>query len=62
AVKLFDITVNLMADEQMASTITWLNSTLCSLQKSSTLVSQVQVRQWALMDPKHVCDIHTISW
>ncbi|KAG2055811.1 hypothetical protein BDR06DRAFT_1006648 [Suillus hirtellus] len=53
AVKLFDITVNSMADERMASTITWLNSMLCSSQKSSTLVSQVQVRQWALMDPKH---------
>ncbi|KAG1801970.1 hypothetical protein EV424DRAFT_385433 [Suillus variegatus] len=41
-----------MADEWTASTITWLKSTLRSSQKSSTLVSQVQVRQWALMDPK----------
>ncbi|KAG1811642.1 hypothetical protein EV424DRAFT_1557871 [Suillus variegatus] len=52
AVKLFDITVNSMADERTASTITWLNSTLRTSQKSSTLVSQVQVRQWALMGPK----------
>lgn len=35
AVKLFDITVH---SERTASTITWLNSTLCNSQKSSSLV------------------------
>ncbi|KAG1822468.1 uncharacterized protein BJ212DRAFT_1476895 [Suillus subaureus] len=52
AVKNFDVTVNSMADERTASTMNWLNSALRSSLKSSTIVSQVQVRQWALMDPE----------
>jgi len=52
AVKIFDVTVNSMADERTASTMNWLNSALRSSLKSSTIVSQVQVRQWALMDPE----------
>jgi len=32
-----------MADERTASTITWLNSALCSSQKSATLINQVQI-------------------
>ncbi|KAG1852383.1 hypothetical protein C8R48DRAFT_724684, partial [Suillus tomentosus] len=43
-----------MADERTASTMNWLNSALRSSLKSSTIVSQVQVRQWALMDPERV--------
>ncbi|OJA11199.1 hypothetical protein AZE42_12713 [Rhizopogon vesiculosus] len=39
-------------DEQTALTVTWLNSALRSSQKSSTIVGQVQIRQWALMDPE----------
>ncbi|KAG2112789.1 hypothetical protein BD769DRAFT_1491673 [Suillus cothurnatus] len=44
-----------MADECTASTMNWLNSALRSSLKSSTIVNQVQVWQWALMDPEHVC-------
>ncbi|KIO12119.1 hypothetical protein M404DRAFT_125129 [Pisolithus tinctorius Marx 270] len=54
AVKLLVVTVNSMADEHTASTVTWLNSALRSSQKSSTIINQVQVRQWAMMDPKQV--------
>ncbi|KAG1798883.1 uncharacterized protein HD556DRAFT_1348641 [Suillus plorans] len=54
AVKIFDVTVNSMADERTASTMNWLNSALRSSLKSSTIVSQVQVWQWALMDPERV--------
>ncbi|KAG9316020.1 hypothetical protein JVU11DRAFT_3682 [Chiua virens] len=50
ATKLFAITVNSMADERTASTMTWLNSALRSSQKSSTLINQVQVRQSILME------------
>ncbi|KIM56279.1 hypothetical protein SCLCIDRAFT_29720 [Scleroderma citrinum Foug A] len=53
ATKLFDITVNSMADERTASTMSWLNSALRNAQKSATLINQVQVRQWALMNPDH---------
>ncbi|OAX39633.1 hypothetical protein K503DRAFT_799488 [Rhizopogon vinicolor AM-OR11-026] len=52
AVKFFEITVNSMADERTASTVTWLNSALRSSQKGSTIIGQVQIRQWALMDPE----------
>ncbi|OJA10269.1 hypothetical protein AZE42_13567 [Rhizopogon vesiculosus] len=41
-----------MADERTASTVTWLNSALRSSQESSTMVGQVQIRQWALMGPE----------
>ena len=44
-----------MADERTASTMSWLNSALRNAQKSATLINQVQVRQWALMNPDHVC-------
>ncbi|KAI6143942.1 hypothetical protein BKA82DRAFT_4017174 [Pisolithus tinctorius] len=54
AVKLLVVTVNSMADEHTASTVTWLNSALRSSQKSSTIINQVQVRQWAMMDPKQI--------
>ncbi|KAG0693763.1 hypothetical protein DFH29DRAFT_1006957 [Suillus ampliporus] len=53
-VKIFDVIVNSMADERTASMMNWLNSALCSSLKSSTIVSQVQVQQWALMDPERV--------
>ncbi|KAG1803319.1 hypothetical protein EV424DRAFT_1351541 [Suillus variegatus] len=43
AVKLFNITVNLMADERTASTITWLNSTLRTLQKSSNFYLKAEI-------------------
>jgi len=48
-----------MADERTASTITWLNSALRSSQKSATLINQVQIRQWALMNPDRVCYLST---
>lgn len=57
AVKIFDITVNSMADERTASTMNWLNSALRSSQKSSTIINQVQIRQWALMNPERVCTV-----
>ncbi|KAG2112346.1 uncharacterized protein F5147DRAFT_744584 [Suillus discolor] len=56
-VKIFSITVNSMADECAASTITWLNSALCNRQKSTTLINQVQIRQWHLMTLENVCQI-----
>ena len=54
AVKIFSITVNSMADERTASTITWLNSALRNRQKSVTLINQVQIRQWYTMSPENV--------
>jgi hypothetical protein len=54
AVKIFSITVNSMADERTASTITWLNSALRNRQKSTTLINQVQIRQWHLMNTEDV--------
>ncbi|KAG6371133.1 hypothetical protein JVT61DRAFT_9896 [Boletus reticuloceps] len=39
-----------MADERTALTMTWLNSAIRSSQKCLTLINQVQIRQWALMD------------
>src|SRR5882757_8959315 len=38
--------------------VTWLNSALRSSRKSSTIVGQVQIRQWSLIDPERVCEIH----
>jgi hypothetical protein len=40
-----------MADERTASVITWMNSALRSRMKASTIIRQVQIRQWYLMDP-----------
>ena len=50
----FSITVNSIADERTASTITWLNSALRNRQKSVTLINQVQIRQWYTMSPENV--------
>jgi hypothetical protein len=41
-----------MADERTASVITWMNSALRSRMKASTIIRQVQIRQWYLMDPQ----------
>ncbi|EIW74896.1 hypothetical protein CONPUDRAFT_159670 [Coniophora puteana RWD-64-598 SS2] len=49
AKKIFDISVNSMADERTASTMAWMNSPHRNAQKSSTLVNQIQIRQWDLM-------------
>ncbi|KIM57247.1 hypothetical protein SCLCIDRAFT_1219592 [Scleroderma citrinum Foug A] len=43
ATKLFDISVNSMADERTASTMSWLNTALRNSQKSSTLINQIQI-------------------
>ncbi|KAG2134814.1 hypothetical protein DEU56DRAFT_404574 [Suillus clintonianus] len=42
-----------MADERTASTMTWLNSALRNRQKSTTLINQVQIRQWHFMNAEN---------
>ena len=55
ATKLFDISVNSMADERTASTMSWLNTALRNSQKSSTLINQIQILLWVLNSASLVC-------
>ncbi|KAG1822441.1 uncharacterized protein BJ212DRAFT_1296505 [Suillus subaureus] len=54
AVKMFSITISWMANECTASTATWCSSALCNHQTSTTLINQVQIQQWHLMNHENV--------
>ena len=57
---IFSLTPNSMAEEQTVLAVSFINSPTCNCQKISTIVDQVQIRQYYSFDAK-VCTCPIVS-